>query len=222
MVVYSRYLFCLFVWLIDCLLVCVFRCINPYISNVGGKSEKKRLIWESVSFSFRRPFDFEWWYGWFKKYMILQQISRGKEILHGNLPEKNSCTEKKKKSFSLLSKHEEQWTVFCETKLLVLARQLIVAKNRTAASVKRCTLYVKRNVSFGQEAQWIPECSSVDRSFRYLFTNHTEVHSVHLRQYTCLLKSRLFSFWYSTNKFNRYVLFSWPRLFKDWIPLSTR
>ena len=28
--------------------------------------------------------------------MILQQISRGKEILQGNLPEKNSCTEKKK------------------------------------------------------------------------------------------------------------------------------
>lgn len=134
---------------------------------------------------------------------------------------KNSCTEKKK-SISLLSKHEEQWTVLCETKLLVLARQIIVAKNRTAASVKRCTLYVKRNVSFGQEAQWIPECSSVDRSFRYLFTNYTEVHSVHLRQYTCLLKSRLFSFWYSTNKFKRYVLFSWPRLFKDWIPLSTR
>ena len=101
--------------------------------------------------------------------MILQQISRGKEILQGNLPKKNSCTEKKKR-VSLCSantKNNERR----ETKLLVLARarQIIVAKNRTTASVKRCTLYVKRNVSFGQEAQWIPECSSVDRSFRYVF-----------------------------------------------------
>ena len=125
--------------------------------------------------------------------MILQQISRGKEILQRNLPEINSCTEKKRVSLcSANTKNNERCCV--KQNLLVLARQIIVAKNRTAASVKRCTLYVKRNVSFGQEAQWIPECSSVDRSFRYLFTNHTEVHSVHLRQYTCLLKSRLFSF----------------------------
>ena len=122
---------------------------------------------------------------------------------------KNSCTEKRNSTVSLfqllLSKQDKQWTVLCETKVLVLARQIMVAKNRTVASLKRCTLCMKEETSILVN-KLHGSSNAVDWSFRYLFTNHTEVHFVYLRRYTCLLKSSMFNFWYSTNNFNRYTV----------------